>query len=95
MGSITAIESLAGSISAECTLSGKLSCTGGLSGKISILREYDLYSGDYKVVPKAFNGQTLQTTNKVLREDVIITEVPYYETSNASNGTTAYIAKEV
>ena len=26
---------------------------------------------------------------------VVITKVPYWETSNSSNGTTAYIAKEV
>lgn len=95
MSGIKAIESLTGSISAECTLSGKLSCKGGLSGKISIMREYDYYGGSYKVIPKAFESQALQTTNKVLGEDVIITEVPYYETSNTSNGTTAYIAKEV
>lgn len=95
MSGIKAIESLIGLISVECTLAGKLSCTGGLSGKISIMREYDHYNGNYKVSPKAFEEQTLQTTNKLLGEDVIITEVPYYETSNTSNGTTVYIAKEV
>lgn len=95
MSGIKALESLAGSISAECTLSGKISCHGALSGKISIMREYDRYDGDYKVIPKAFEEQSLQTINKMLSENVVITEVPYWETSNTSNGLTAYIAKEV
>lgn len=94
MSSIKAIGSLNGSISAECTLGGKLSCSGGLFGKISILREYNHYSESYNVTPKAFENQTLQTTNKLLEHDIIISQVPYFETSNVSNGTTAYIAKE-
>lgn len=95
MSGIKALESLSGSISVECTLSGKLSCDGGLSGKLSIIREYDRYDGDYKVTPRAFKEQTLETSNKLLGEDVVIAEVPYWETSNDSNGQTAYIAKEV
>ena len=38
--------------------------------------------------------QTLDTSGKVLSEDLVIHEVPYYQTSNASGGVTSYIAKE-
>ena len=95
MDDIKAVETLSGSISANCTLTGNVSCTGGLTGKMSITQEYDAYTGDYKVVPQAFNEQVLPTAHKVLAEDVVISKVPYWETSNVSNGTTAYIAKEV
>lgn len=94
MSGIQALESLTGSISTKCTLSGKLSCGCGLSGKISIMREYDCYAGAYKVIPQAFHAQALETSNKLLREDIIIPEVPYFETHNDSDGVTAYIAKE-
>jgi len=95
MSGIQALESLTGSISSESTLFGKLSCNSGLKGKLSIMKEYDKYDGDYKVIPRAFIEQSLQTANKVLSEDVVVKEVPYWETSNTSNGKTAYIAKEV
>lgn len=56
--------------------------------------EYESYDGEYKVIPKAFDSQMLDTANKVLDRNVVITEVPYYETGNEANGVTAYIAKE-
>ena len=95
MDDIKSVETLSGSISADCTLTGTMSCAGGLTGKMSISQEYDAYTGDYKVVPQAFNEQVLPTAHKVLAENVIISKVPYWETSNVSNGITAYIAKEV
>lgn len=39
--------------------------------------------------------QTLDASGKVFSEDLVIHEVPYYQTSNASGGVTSYyIAKE-
>lgn len=35
-----------------------------------------------------------ETENKVLDRNIVVTEVPYYETGNAANGVTSYIAKE-
>lgn len=77
------------------SLSGALSCAGGLTGQLSIVKAHAPYVGDYKVVPKAFETQTLATANKVLKENIVIAEIPYFETSNESDGNTAYIAKEV
>ena len=76
-------------------ISGKLSKVVGLSGQISVVPPTIPYSGDYKVVPKAFEAQTLPTANRLLKEDIVITEIPYFETSNQSDGITVYIAKEV
>lgn len=53
------------------------------------------YSGDYTVVPKAHEEVVLETAHKTMVEDVIVTQIPYYETSNVSGGLTIYIADEV
>lgn len=55
---------------------------------------YEQYTGSYEVTPKAFESQTLETKDKTLANDIIISEVPYYETSNDTGGVTSYIAKE-
>ena len=51
-------------------------------------------AAENEVTPKAHQTQTLDTSGKVLSEDLVIHEVPYYQTSNASGGVTSYIAKE-
>lgn len=56
--------------------------------------EHESYDGEYKITPKAFDSQTLDTENKILERNIVITEVPYYETGNEANGITSYIAKE-
>lgn len=76
----------------KAILSGKLSRVYGLSGNTS---NNIRYAGDYSVTPKAFENQTLATAQKLLEKDIVINEIPYFETSNDSNGITAYIAKEV
>ena len=86
MSSIKAFECLTGHISGLCTLSGKLTCFGSLSGKLS---------AEYEVVPNAFNTQVLPTANKVLKKDIVVQKVPYFETSNNYDGVTVYIAEEV
>lgn len=96
MSGIKALGTLKGTISSESTLSGKLSASGGLSGKLSMAStaSYEVYEGDYKVVPQAFNPQTLETADKLLKENIVVAEVPFIETSNES-GLTVYIAREV
>lgn len=78
------------------TLSGKLSSGAkSLSGQLSSQPSdgYSLYTGDYEVTPKAYT-QTLETAGKLLTENIVVTAVPYYETSNNSDGLTVYIAEE-
>lgn len=43
---------------------------------------------------KAFDKQILNTSGKKLKEDIVINQVPYYETTNRGGGVTSYIAKE-
>lgn len=51
---------------------------------------FDEYKGEYEVTPKIAE-QTLLTKNKILKENVKIKSIPYYETSNVSGGNTIYI----
>lgn len=88
MSSIKAFECLTGHISGLCTLSGKLTCFGSLSGKLSAVIDFNAYSGEYEVVPNAFNTQVLPTANKVLKKDIVVQKVPYFETSNNYDGVT-------
>lgn len=42
----------------------------------------DPYEGSYTVVPKNYD-QVLPTKNKGMKHDVTVTEIPYFEVSNA------------
>lgn len=55
---------------------------------------YPFYDGEYEVIPKAFQDTTLETSGKVLTQNVHVTEIPYWETSNPT-GETVYIGNEV
>lgn len=68
-----------------------------VSTGLPIVREFiggEPYAGEYVVIPLAEEAVILPTTNKILYDDVTVTKVPYFETSNTS-GTTVYIASEV
>lgn len=53
--------------------------------------DYDEYTGQYTVSPLPNVKQILRTRNKVLRHDVVVNEIPYYETSNSAGGYTVII----
>ena len=55
----------------------------------------DPYTGDYVVTPLAYISQILPTAGKRMEENVVVLDVPYYETSNPSNGLTVYIAETI
>lgn len=67
--------------------SGIVRVVGGGGGGI-----YPSYSGPYDIIPLAFIDQRLPTEGRVLREDLVVQEVPYLETSNDSGGITVSIA---
>ena len=54
----------------------------------------DPYEGPYDVTPKV-TAQTLQTAQKLMREDVSVRAIPYFDVSNPAGGNTIYIANEV
>lgn len=97
MSGLKAFESIGGSISGESTLSGTISGESTLSGTLSVAtgNNYDVYTGDYEVIPKVEDEQILETAHKLLTDNILVAKVPYFETSNDSNGKTAYIGKEV
>lgn len=55
----------------------------------------DYYDGDYVVKPKAYEQTVLETDGLCMRDNVVVLEVPYFETSNIQNGYTVYIGSEV
>ena len=87
MSGLKAFESIRGTISGESTLSGTLSVATG--------QDYDIYSGEYEIIPDVEDEQTLETAHKLLTDNIVVAKVPYFETSNDSNRNTAYIGKEV
>ncbi len=81
---------LTGKLSTSGVLSGTISASKVLSAQVSLNVEYDQYTGPYEVTP-AIEAQTLNTTNRVMTEDVNIKEIPYYSVSNSANGETIII----
>ena len=74
---------------------GNISPINKISGNITYgVGEGDtavIYDGDYDVVPLAFQETILSTRNKKLIDDILVQEIPYYETSNLSGGNTVFI----
>ena len=52
------------------------------------------YEGDYIVTPKV-SAQILETKQKVMTDDLTIMEIPFFNVSNTSGGSTVYIGKEI
>lgn len=65
-----------------------------LPGTLVITVSRETYDGPYEITPKV-ESQTMATKGKVMREDLTVKEVPVYRVTNASGGTTVYIASEV
>ena len=53
--------------------------------------QYDYYNGQYEVTALPRIEQILRTDNKVLRDDIVIAPIPYYETTNEAGGYTVII----
>ena len=98
---------LTGSLSSNNVLVGQLisqglNLQGGLStdnilmeGIITIPPEIptDTYEGEYTIVSKPFETNEIQTQGLKMRKNIVVSEIPYYETSNVS-GYTVYIGGE-
>lgn len=93
---------LEGQISTERrVLNGEIARdTKGFTGEIpgTLVLHYtsdaEEYTGPYEVTPKV-EAQTLPTKGKLMRSDVEVQKIPYFETSNTAGGSTVYIAKEM
>lgn len=66
-------------------------------GEVQTVTKYiggELYEGDYFVTPKT-TAQTIPTKDKVMVKDMTVNSIPFFNVSNTSGGTTAYIGSEV
>lgn len=77
-----------GELTTQNEFDGELNITVGANG----IKEY--YDGEYTVIPKV-EAQILDTEEKYLKKNILVNEIPKFETSNASGGTTVYIGSEV
>ena len=55
--------------------------------------KYPEYTGQTTVTPEVDMMQILQTEKKVVKENIIVLPIPYYETSNPQGGNTVYIGE--
>ena len=84
---------LIGALSPVAGLTGTLSPPHGLTGSLTIPRVLDAeyYTGEYEVTPQARSDVVLDTSGKMMTDDVTVFEIPYYETTNPAGGYTAII----
>lgn len=54
----------------------------------------EIYDGAYSVHSEVNEVQILPTANKQLTKNITVEKIPYYETSNLSDGITIYIGDE-
>lgn len=93
IGNINNTIGVSGTIS-TLSISGVLTNQSSIVGTLSVgSSAYTSYEGAYDIVPKITN-QELATRNKVMNDNVRISEIPYFETSN-EYGDTIYIGSEV
>lgn len=52
------------------------------------------YFGTYRVTPKIKDPVILDTTDKLLKEDVIVQKIPQFEVSNEAGGKTLILGEE-
>lgn len=52
--------------------------------------EYDYYEGDYEITPKV-TKQTVETKDRIMKNDFTVNEIPVFEVSNTSGGKTVTI----
>ena len=95
MSSIIPVVPLSGSISGTGKLSGTLEGKPAvISGEISSYRlSHTKYSGPYEVIPRKVD-QTLETSDKLLTDDVTINAINYSQVDNPSGGLTVNIGYE-
>lgn len=86
--------SLVGKITAQGCLSASINACCSLVGTIAYSRGYADYMGDYEVTPKV-TEQSLETKDKHMTDNVMIKSIPFFNVSNTSGGSTAYIGSEV
>lgn len=88
---LSQIQTLSAELTPINNLNGELSPIEIISGLISATQGLPTYKGVYEVTPLPYIGIQLQTAHTRLNQDIIINEIPYYQTSNESGGYTVII----
>ncbi len=98
-GKVHSVSTIKGSITNRASVVGSVQSVASVkAAKIAVGEFYDkidFFDGDYMVTPKAYEQTVLETDGLCMKDNVIILEVPYFETSNLQNGYTVYIGSEV
>ena len=53
-----------------------------------------VYDGAYSVTPKVYEETTLETKQKLMRNNVTVARIPQYQVSNNADGVTLIIGEE-
>jgi len=93
MPAISAVPRVTGAIGAVPTLHGSLGGAASLRGSLSVASGYAAYGGPYEVTPR-LDEQVLDTSQKLMRADVTVLEIPRYRTTNLGGGYTVVIAQD-
>lgn len=78
------MDRLKGTLSKPITLSGSLSKPQALSGTLNLKTigsDFPDYTGDTVIIPTT-SDQLLETSNKIVRDDILVEKIPIFETSN-------------
>lgn len=87
---------ITGKLSDKETIAGALRAKSSVTGTIALNMNgvTDRYTGEYEVTPLV-TSQVLGTKQKVMIDDLTIKEIPFFDVSNTSGGTTVYIGGDI
>lgn len=66
-----------------------------VGGPIEIVdADFPQYDGDYSLTPRV-EAWTVETAGKLMRDDLTVEAIPYFDVSNQSGGSTVYIGGSI
>lgn len=91
-GVLSSVIQITGILSPKGNMTGQLSEKAQMTGFLTIPETVcsDAYDGEYVVDPD-FIGKTLETSGKLMRDDVTVNPILVSKTINISGGNTVYI----
>lgn len=108
-GKLSPARVITGTLSSNAThITGKITGAASLTGILTEINtqiagaliipvqrneDIDTYDGEYIITPKPFDNQVLPTADFIMRHNVQVKKIPYYQTSN-TDGYTVYIGGE-
>ena len=82
---------LTGEIVSTYEITSEITSALAIQGQVSTMPLLHNYEGTYEISPVAELDIILETSNKILKNDIVVKEIPYFETSNESGGYTVII----